>query len=210
MGQKTNPTGFRMGVTLDWLSHWFARDDNAYVKNVLEDKRIRDFIVGNVGQTGVKNVEIERFFSKLKITIYVARPGMIIGRGGSRIELLRAGLEKICGVRPELLVEEVKAPGLSAKLVSEEVARQIERRRHPARVILMEADKVMMKGALGVKIEVGGRLGGAEIARRDRVSRGSVPLQTLRARIDYGLSVARTKYGAIGVKVWVYTGKEAI
>lgn len=209
MGQKTHPTGFRLGETTDWKSHWFAGRVHDYVEKVLEDRKIREFIHANVGQAGVKEVEIERALNKIKITVYVARPGMVIGRGGVKIELLRDGLEKISGVRPELSVEEVKSPSLSAALVAQEIVRQIERRRHPARVISAEAEKVMSKGARGVKVEIRGRIGGSEFARKERVTRGSVPLQTIRAKIDYAQDVADTKYGTIGVKVWVYLGESA-
>ena len=208
MGQKTHPTGFRLGETIDWKSHWFSGRARDYVEKVLEDREIRKFIYANVGQAGVKEVEIERSLNKIKITVYVARPGMVIGRGGAKIELLRDGLEKICGVRPELSVEEVKSPSLSAALVAQEVVRQIERRRYPARVIVAEAEKVMSRGAQGVKVEIRGRTGGGRFARKGRVTRGSVPLQTIRAKVDYALGVANTKYGTIGVKVWIYLGEE--
>jgi len=210
MGQKTHPTGFRLGETTDWKSHWFSGRARDYVEKVLEDRKIRKFIHASVGQAGVKEVEIERSLNKLKITVYVARPGMVIGRGGVKIELLRDGLEKICGTRPELSVEEVKSSALFAALIAQEIVREIERRRHPVRVISAEAEKVMSKGAQGVKIELRGRVGGGEFARKERVVRGSVPLQTIRAKIDYAQDEARTRYGAIGVKVWIYLGEEEI
>lgn len=207
MGQKTHPKGFRLGETADWKSHWFAGRARNYVEKVLEDRKIRGFIRANVGQAGVKEVEIERSLNKIKITVYVARPGMVIGRSGVKIELLRDGLEKICGTRPELSVEEVKSPALSADLVAQEIVRQIERRRHPTRVIIAEAERVMSRGAQGVKIEVRGRIGGGEFARKGRVMRGSVPLQTIRAKVDYAQYEAQTRYGTIGVKVWIYLGE---
>ena len=208
MGQKVHPTGFRLGVTTDWKSRWFESADREYARKVLEDKEIRDFIRENVGRAGVQKIEIERALNRIKVTVHVARPGMVIGRGGLVIEQLRDGLERICGVRPELSVEEVKVPALAAALIAENIASQIERRRSPRRVMVAEAERAMLKGAKGVKIEVRGRLGGARIARKDRVIRSSIPLQTLRARIDYAQDEAKTKYGTIGVKVWIYLGEE--
>jgi len=208
MSQQVHPTGFRLGITTEWKSRWFVRCSRDYVKNVLEDKRIRDFVRNSVGRAGIQRIEIERSFSALAITTYVARPGMIIGRGGSTIELLRSGLENICGAKPRFTVEEVKVPSLAAVLIADDVSRQIERRRPPRRVIISEAEKVMFKGAEGVKIEASGRLQGARIARKVRAIRGSVPLQTLRAKIDYAQGVAKTKYGTVGVKVWIHLGEE--
>ena len=210
MSQKTHPIGFRLGETAEWKSQWFSKSTRGYVANVLEDKKIRDFIREYVGRAGVKSVRIERFLNRMRVVVHVARPGMVIGRGGSRIELLRGGLEKICGTKPELVVEEVKHPALSAGLVAEEVVRQIERRRYPIRVMALEAEKVMSRGAKGVKIEAAGRLGGSAYARKGRITHGSVPLQTIRAKIDYALRVARTKCGTVGIKVWVYLGEEEI
>lgn len=210
MGQKTHPTGFRLGTTSDWKSHWFEEDPEAYAEKVLEDRKIRKFVKDHVGRAGVSEIRIERSLEDIKITIKVARPGMVIGRGGSRIELLRDGLEDICGKRPEISVEEVKTPALSASLIVENVIRQIERRRSPVGVINSEAKKAMYKGAKGVKIQVRGRLYGSRYARKEVVTKGSVPLQTIRAKIDYAADKARTKYGTIGVKAWVYLGEEEI
>jgi len=210
MGQKTHPTGFRLGTTVDWKSHWFARNPRTYVARVLEDRKIREFIRSHVGPAGVQKIEIERALNNLKITVHVARPGMVIGRGGANIESLRDGLERICGTRPELSVEEVRDPNLSAELIAQEIVHQIERRRHPKRVMSVEAEKVMSRGAKGVKIEVRGRVGGGEFARVERITRGSVPLQTIRALVDYAQKEARTKYGTLGVKVWIYLGEAEI
>lgn len=210
MGQKVHPTGFRLGITTDWKSHWFEKSSRRYAEKVLEDKEVRDFIRKSVGRAGVQKIGVERALDKIRVTVYVARPGMVIGRGGSTIEQMRDGLEKICGARPELSVEEVKVPALVATLIAGSVARQIERRRPPRRVIMAEAERAVFKGAEGVKIEVSGRLRGSRIARKGRVTRGSVPLQTLRAKIDYAYDTAKTKYGTIGVKVWVYLGEEGI
>ncbi len=210
MGQKTHPTGFRLGTTSDWKSQWFEEDPEAYAEKVLEDRKIREFIRENVGRAGVSEIRIERSLDDIKVTIRVARPGMVIGRGGSRIELLRDGLEDICGKKPEISVEEVKAPALSAALIAENAARQIERRRSPMGVISSQASKATYKGAKGVKIQVRGRLYGSQYARKAEVTEGSVPLQTIRAKIDYAFDEAKTKYGTIGVKVWVYLGEEEI
>ncbi len=210
MGQKTHPRGFRLGITSDWKSHWFDEDSEGYSDKVLEDRKIRKFVRKNVGRAGIQGVEIERSLGKLKIVIRVARPGMVIGRGGSRIELLRDGLEGICGSKPEISVEEVKNPALSASLIAENVVRQIEQRRSPTRAAASEVEKAMHKGAKGVKVQLKGRLRGSQYARKNVVTKGSVPLQTIRANIDYALEEAHTKYGKIGVKVWVYIGEEEI
>ena len=210
MGQKIHPKGFRLGITSDWKSHWFEEDSKSYSDNVLEDRKIRKFVKRNVGRAGIQEVEIERSLNKLKVVIKVARPGMVIGRGGSRIELLRDGLEDICGKKPEISVEEVKNPALSANLIAENIARQIERRRSAMRAAATEAEKAMHKGAKGVKVQLRGRLRGSRYARKTTINKGSVPLQTIRANIDYALEEAHTKYGKIGVKVWVYLGEEEI
>lgn len=207
MGQKTHPTGFRLGSTIDWRSHWFADRFGEYAEKVLEDRKIRQFVRRAVGEAGVQAIEIERSLNHLKVTVFVSRPGMVIGRGGSKIELIRDGLSKICGTRPEISVEEVKNPSLSAALVAQEIVRQIERRRDVRRVILAEAERVMSRGGLGVKVEVKGRIGGNEIARAERLSRGSVPLSKIRANIDFARMEALTKYGKIGIKVWIYLGE---
>ena len=210
MGQKTHPTGFRLGTTKDWKSHWFDEDSEGYSEKVLEDRRIRKFVRNHVGRAGIQRVEIERSLNKLRIVIRVARPGMVIGRGGSRIELLRDGLEDICGKKPEISVEEVKNPALSASLIAENIAGQIERRRSAMRAAATEAEKAMHKGAKGAKVQLSGRLRGSQYARKTTITKGSVPLQTIRANIDYALEEAHTKYGKIGVKVWVYIGEEEI
>jgi small subunit ribosomal protein S3 len=210
MGQKTHPTGYRLGITADWKSRWFAGRGDDYSEKVLEDRKIRTFIREHVGRAGIKRIEIERSFNKIKVIIHVARPGMVIGRGGSRIELLRGGLEKITKTKPEIVVEEVKIPAISAQLISEEITRQIEMRRAPNRVINAEVEKAMLKGAEGVRVEAKGRLGGGRFARKSIVTRGKVPLQTIRAKVDYAQEEANTKYGTIGIKVWVYLGEEEI
>ncbi|MFW6110061.1 MAG: 30S ribosomal protein S3 [Patescibacteria group bacterium] len=210
MGQKTHPRGFRLGTTSDWKSQWFSERDKDYVENVVEDKKIREFIRDNISQAGIKEIRIERFLNNLKITVFVSRPGMAIGRGGSRIELLRDGLEKICDVRPELVIEQVRKPYLSAELVAQEVAQQLERRRRASRVMEFQAQRVMDSGAEGVRIQLSGRLGGSEYSRVDKVSKGSVPLQTIRADIDYAENDVRTKFGTIGIKVWIYLEEEEI
>lgn len=208
MGQKTHPLGFRLGVSQNWKSKWYAEDK--YKNHALEDLKIRKLIKEKIAEAGVDRVEIERSLTELIITLSVAKPGLVIGRGGKNIEELKKEIAKLTGLKVKLDIEEVKKPQLSARLVAGEVARQIERRFNPRRVIVTAADRVMEAGAKGVEIVVSGRVGGAEIARAEKVSRGSVPLQTLRADVDFARETAYTIYGTVGVKVWIYKGEKEI
>ncbi len=209
MGQKTNPTGFRIGISKDWKSRWYAEDK--YKDRALEDLKIRKLIKEKAGGAGIDSIEIERALTELTITLSVAKPGVAIGRGGQNVEELKKALSKLVGVKVKLNIEEVKRPQLSARITAQGIASQIERRFYPRRVITQTADRVMDAGAKGVKIEVAGRLGGSNIARVDKISKGSVPLQTLRADIDFARETAYAgAKGATGVKVWIYKGEKEI
>jgi len=202
MGQKVNPIGFRLGVTRSWQSRWYSPKN--YVAFLHEDLAIRTFVKKKFFHAGVDRVEIERASSRAKITVYTARPGILIGRKGQEIELLRKDLEKMTGKQIILNIEEVKPPDLYAQLVAENVAGQLLRRIGFRRVLKKTAEAAMKSGALGVKIILAGRLGGAEMSRTEWILKGRVPLHTLRADIDYGFSEARTKFGQIGIKVLVF------
>jgi small subunit ribosomal protein S3 len=205
LGQKVHPKGLRLGIIRDWDSKWFADKD---FRNLLhEDLKIRKFIKKRLFDTGVAAIEIERAANRLKVTIQTAKPGMVIGRGGTEVERLRQDLEKLTGRQVAVNILEIKLPELSAQLVAENVAAQLERRIAFRRAIKQSAQRTMRGGALGVKIMVSGRLGGAELSRTEWTAEGSVPLHTLRADIDYGFAEAFTTYGQIGVKVWIYRGE---
>ena len=205
MGQKVNPHGFRVGVIADWDSKWFA--DKDYQKNLLEDIKIRDFIKDKQFQAGISRVTIERTEQKMRISIYTAKPGIVIGRQGSNIELLKKDLAKMTDSKLDINIIEVKQPDLDATLVAENVASQLERRIAFRRAMKQCVGRTMRLGAKGIKIQCAGRLGGAEIARTESYRDGSIPLHTLRANIDYGTAEAHTTYGRIGVKVWIYKGE---
>jgi len=207
MGQKIHPIGFRVGVTRKWVSNWF--NPKLAPVYIAEDKWIRDLIMDRYRRAAVAEINIERSKEdRVSIVIRSARPGIIIGRGGSEIERLQAALEKLTGRKVKVSIQEVERPDLEAALVSQEVAMQIESRIAPARAMKEVIRRVRGAGAEGVKIQVSGRLGGAEIARSITMMDGRVPLQTIRADIDYGLTEARTKYGHIGVKAWVFRGEQ--
>ena len=205
MGQKVNPHGFRVGVIADWDSKWFA--DKDYQKNLLEDIKIRDFIKDKQFQAGISRVTIERTEQKRRISIYTAKPGIVIGRQGSNIELLKKDLAKMTDSKLDINIIEVKQPDMDATLVAENVASQLERRIAFRRAMKQCVGRTMRLGAKGIKIQCAGRLGGAEIARTESYRDGSIPLHTLRANIDYGTAEAHTTYGRIGVKVWIYKGE---
>jgi len=208
MGQKINPVGFRVGVTRKWVSNWF--NPKLAPVYIVEDKRIRDLIAERYRGAAVAEVNIERSKEdRVSIVIRSARPGIIIGRGGSEIERLQAALESMSGRAVKVSIQEVERPDLEATLVSQDVARQIENRFAPARAMKEVIRRVMGAGAEGVKVKVSGRLGGSEIARSITMMEGRVPLQTIRADIDYGFTEARTKYGNIGVKAWVFRGERS-
>lgn len=205
MGQKTHPKGFRLGVIRDWDSRWFA-DKDRFPELVHEDYQIRRHIKGNMYDAGIPRIEIERAAAQVKITVHAARPGMVIGRGGSLVEGLRRDLEEQTGNRMNIRIVEVKKPDVNAQLVAEGVAEQLERRVSFRRAMRQALQRAMREGAKGCKIMVSGRLGGVEMARREWQAEGSVPLHTLRADIDYGFAEANTTYGTIGVKTWIYHG----
>ena len=205
MGQKVSPHGLRVGVIKDWDSKWYAGKD--YEKFLLEDIKIREFIKEKLFLSGISKVEIERASNKARISIHTAKPGMVIGRQGSNIELLKSDLKKMTESAIEINIVEVKTPDMDATLVAENIAAQLERRIAFRRAMKQCVGRTMRMGAKGIKITCGGRLGGAEIARSESYREGSIPLHTLRADIDYGTAEAHTTYGRIGIKVWIYKGE---
>ena len=208
MGHKVHPIGFRLGVIRGWQSNWFGGNATQYAAQVHEDLSIRGIILGRYVDAGIARVEIERSAQDLTVNVHTARPGIVIGRGGQRVDELRKMLEGTTGgKRVRLNVVEIRQPEMNAYLVARSIADQIERRVAYRRAIRQTVARVMQAGAQGVKVLVSGRLGGAEIARREKAMEGRVPLHTLRADIDYGLSEAHTTMGRIGVKVWVYRGE---
>ncbi len=206
MAQKTHPIGFRLGIVKDWHARWFAHKQADYRALVLEDLKIRKQISTNYPEAGISKVDIERGSSDVIITIHTARPGIVIGRGGQRVEELRKELEGLTDRRARLNVQEIRQPELDAYLVGRNIADQLERRIAFRRAIRQSITRTMQAGAQGIKVICGGRLGGADIARTEKVLEGRVPLHTLRADIDYGLAEAATEYGRIGVRVWIYKG----
>jgi len=206
LGQKTHPIGFRLGIVKDWQARWFAGKQEAYRNLVLEDLQIRGRIADSYPDAGISRVEIERSNNDVTVTIHTARPGIVIGRGGQRVEELRKDLERIIRRRARLNVQEIRQPELDAFLVARNVADQLERRIAFRRAIRQTLGRTMQAGAEGIKIICSGRLGGADIARSEKAMEGRVPLHTLRADIDYGLAEAATDFGRIGVKVWIYKG----
>jgi small subunit ribosomal protein S3 len=206
MGQKINPVGFRIGVTRKWISNWY--NPRLAPEYIAEDKKIRDLVGQRYRRAAIAEVNIERSKEdRVSVVIRSARPGIIIGRGGSEIHQLQAALEAMTGRTVKVAIKEVERPDLEAVLVAQDVALQIESRIAPARAMKEVIRRVMGGGAEGVKVKVSGRLGGAEIARSITMMEGRVPLQTIRADIDYGFTEARTKYGNIGVKAWVFRGE---
>ncbi|PWM36395.1 MAG: 30S ribosomal protein S3 [Clostridiales bacterium] len=212
MGQKVNPHGLRVGVIKDWDSRWFAKD-SAFGDTLVEDYNLRKFLKKTLYAAGVPRIEIERDATKVRIHIHCAKPGMVIGKGGSEIEKLRLQCEKLINknktdkVAVFVNIVEVKQPDKNAQLVAESIASQLERRISFRRAMKQSIQRAMRLGAKGVKVCVSGRLGGAEIARTEHYHEGTTPLQTLRADIDYGFAEANTTYGRIGVKVWIYAGE---
>lgn len=206
MGQKVHPKGLRIGIVRDWDARWFANKRD-YVGLLHEDIKLRRFVKKGMYHAGISRVEIERAANRLKVTIHTAKPGMVIGRGGAGVEDLRKKLELMTKKQVSVNIVEVKVPEVDAQLVAESVAAAIEKRVSFRRAMKQAIGRAMRLGAKGCKIVVSGRLGGAEIARRERDVEGTVPLHTLRADIDYGLAEARTTLGQIGVKVWIYKGQ---
>ncbi len=205
MGQKINPNGLRVGIIRDWESKWYAEKD--YATLLHEDLRIREFIDKHLIDASVSKVEIERAAKRVNISIHTAKPGMVIGKGGSEVEILRKKLNELTGKRVHINIIEVKRADLDAKLVAENIARQLEGRVSFRRVQKQSIQRTMRAGAKGIKTLVSGRLGGADIARAEGYNEGSVPLHTLRADIDYAHAEADTTFGKLGVKVWIYKGE---
>ena len=206
MGQKVNPHGLRVGIINDWDSKWYA-DKKTFNEFLVEDYRIREFIKKKLFVSGVSKIEIERAASKIKVSVFTAKPGMVIGRGGSGVEELRLDIEKMTKKSVVINVEEIKSPELDAQLVAENIASQLERRVTFRRAMKQAIQRTMRFGAQGIKTQISGRLGGADMARTEGYNEGTIPLQTIRADIDYGFAEANTTYGKLGVKVWLYKGE---
>jgi len=205
MGQKTRPTGFRIGITENWRSRWFANKQR-FGKLLVQDQLIRKFIKREYAGAGIPKIEIERDMERVHVFLHTSRPGVIIGRKGAKVDKLKEDLQKLAGQEVKLEIREVLNPEIDAQLAAESVAQQLEKRAAFRRVMKTMIKTAMDKGAQGVKVQVSGRLGGSEMARCELFSEGKVPLQTLQAHIDYGFAEAFTTYGAIGVKVWIYRG----
>lgn len=206
MGQKVNPHGLRVGIIKDWDSRWFAKDRD-FGDLLVEDYNLRKMLKKQLYGAGVPKIEIERDATKVRVHIHCAKPGMVIGKGGSEIEKLRIQCEKKLNKPVAINIVEVKSPDLNAQLVAENIAQQLERRISFRRAMKQSIGRAMKFGAKGIKTQVSGRLGGAEIARAEQYHEGTIPLQTIRADIDYGFAEANTTYGKIGVKVWLYKGE---
>ncbi len=204
MGQKVHPNGFRLGVIQNWSSLWFAQKN--YADLLHEDLKLRDYVKKRLYHTGVAKIDLERAGRKTKIHTYTARPGLVIGQRGAEVDKLRFELEQLCGHEMMINIHEVLTPELCSTLVAESIAQQLERRMSFRRVMKKAVQNTMRLGAKGIRLRVAGRLNGAEIARAENTAEGSVPLHTLRANIDYGVATARTTYGCIGVKCWIYHG----
>jgi small subunit ribosomal protein S3 len=205
MGQKVNPHGLRVGIIKDWESKWYAEKD--FADYLVEDHEIREFLKKKLYSTGIPKIEIERASDRVKVTIYTAKPGLVIGKGGAEIEKLKAELSKKINKKVLVDIKEVKRPDRDAQLIAENIALQLENRVSFRRAMKSTMQRTMRAGAKGVKTSVAGRLGGADIARKETYSEGNIPLQTLRADIDYGFAEADTQYGKVGVKAWVYNGE---
>jgi len=206
MGQKINPHGFRIGIIKDWDTKWYANKKN-FSTYLVEDVMIRKFIKKKLYISGISRIEIDRAANKVKINVNTAKPGLVIGKGGQGIEDLRKEVEKMTGKSVLINITEIKAPDMDAQLVSENIASQLEKRISFRRAMKQSMSRTMKNGAKGIKTACAGRLGGAEIARTEHYHEGTIPLQTLRADIDYGFAEANTTYGKIGVKVWIYKGE---
>ena len=205
MGQKVHPIGMRIGIIRDWESKWYA--DKNYAEYLLEDIKIREYIENRLKDAAVSGIELERAANRINVTIRTAKPGMVIGKGGSEVEALRKSLNTLTGKRVHVNIFEIKQADLDAKLVAENIARQLEGRISWRRAQKQTLTRAMRAGAKGIKTQVSGRLGGADIARSEDYSEGTVPLHTLRADIDYGTAEADTTFGKLGVKVWIYRGE---
>ena len=205
MGQKVNPHGLRVGIINDWDSRWYAEAD--FADNLVEDYKIRTYLKKKLYAAGVSKIEIERASDRLKIVIFTSKPGVVIGRAGAEIEKLKEEVQKFTAKKLNLEIKEIKRPDVDAQLVAESIATQLENRISFRRAMKSTMARTMKSGAKGIKAAVSGRLGGADIARTEFYSEGTIPLQTLRANIDYGFAEADTTYGKLGVKVWIYHGE---
>ncbi len=205
MGQKVNPIGMRIGIIRDWESKWYADKDYAILLH--EDIKVREYIAKRLNDASVSKVEIERAANRINVSVHTAKPGMVIGKGGTEVEALRKALNQLTGKRVHINIIEIKRADLDAKLVAENIARQLENRVSFRRAQKQAIQRTMRSGAKGIKTQVSGRLGGADIARAEHYSEGTVPLHTLRADIDYAHAEADTTYGKLGVKVWIYRGE---
>ncbi len=206
MGQKVHPHGFRVGIIKDWDSRWYA-NDKEFGDSIIEDYRIRTYLKKNLYSAGISRIEIEKKANKVTIFIHTAKPGIIIGKGGSEIEKLKQQVSKLIGKEVNINIVEIKQIDLEAQLVAENIASQLERRISFRKAMKQAMARTMRAGAKGIKTSCSGRLGGAEIARTEHYAEGTIPLQTIRADIDYGFAEADTTYGKIGVKVWIYKGE---
>ena len=208
MGQKINPTGLRVGVIKDWESRWFAKKGE-FGDILVADNKIREFLLELLAPAGVPKVEIERDPKRIRINIFCAKPGIVIGRGGAEIEKLKETVKKMLKTDKDVFINitEIKQPDLNAQLVAENIALQLEKRVSFRRALKQSIGRTMKAGAKGIKAQVSGRVGGAEIARTEQYHEGTIPLQTIRADIDYGFAEAKTTYGRIGVKIWIYKGE---
>ena len=205
MGQKVNPHGLRVGVIKDWSSRWYAEDN--FADNLVEDYNIRTFLKKKLYTAGISTIDIERTADRVKVTVYTAKPGVVIGKGGAEIEKVKKELQKYTSKKLIVDIKEVKRPEKDAQLVAENIATQLENRVSFRRAMKSCMGRCMKAGALGIKTSVSGRLGGADMARTEFYNEGTIPLQTLRADIDYGFAEADTTYGKVGVKVWIYKGE---
>ncbi|ODN42813.1 30S ribosomal protein S3 [Piscirickettsia litoralis] len=206
MGQKVHPTGIRLGIVKDWTSKWYA-DSRTYADKLYSDIQVRDFLKKKLANAAVSRIQIERPAQNARIVIHTARPGIVIGKKGEDVEKLRAEVTKMMGIPVHISIEEVRKPEIDATLVAESIAQQLERRVMFRRAMKRAVQNAMRIGAKGIRVQVSGRLGGAEIARTERYLEGSVPLHTFRADVDYGTAEALTTYGIIGVKVWIFKGE---
>ena len=205
MGQKVNPHGLRVGVIKDWDSRWYAEAD--FADNLVEDYNIRKFLKKKLYASGISDVEIERASDRVRVIVHTARPGIVIGKGGAEIEKLKKEVSKLTDMKVFIDIKEIKRPDREAQLVAENIAQQLENRTSFRRAMKSAMQRSMKAGVLGIKAACSGRLGGADIARSEFYSEGTIPLQTLRADIDYGFAEADTTYGKVGVKVWIYKGE---
>ncbi|MBQ8137616.1 MAG: 30S ribosomal protein S3 [Clostridia bacterium] len=206
MGQKVNPRGARVGVIFDWSTRWYS-DKKSFAKQLKEDYELRNMLKEKFYATGISRIDIERSANKMTVNIFTGKPGMIIGRGGKGIEDLKKEVEVFVGHPVNLNVMDIKSPDTDAQLVSENIAQQLEKRIAFRRAMKQSIQRAMKAGAKGVKVSISGRVGGADIARTEQYHEGSIPLQTLRANIDYGFCEAKTTYGRLGIKVWIYKGQ---